>query len=167
MTAKKTQRTGAKTGSKHKPKLAVFEAGAGPLKTSRKEQAADEASAEKLARLEAPGTIPAKPGSDEALEGAADAPRATTAAPEAKKPKAAKPERLSALDAAAKVLQEEAGEPMNARSLIEAMASKGLWTSPGGKTPHATLFAAITREITVKGKESRFQKSLKGHFTAM
>jgi hypothetical protein len=77
----------------------------------------------------------------------------------------AKPKKMSALDAAAKVLA-ESGEPMNAKTLIEAMAKKGLWTSPGGKTPHATLFAAILREINTKGKEARFTKASKGHFAA-
>lgn len=79
--------------------------------------------------------------------------------------KAAKTERgMSALDAAAKVLS-EAVEPMASKAMIEAMAAKKYWTSPGGKTPHATLYAAILREINVKGNESRFTKTDRGHFT--
>jgi len=35
---------------------------------------------------------------------------------------------------------------------------------PGGKTPHATLHAAILREITVNDKDVRFQKPERGHF---
>jgi hypothetical protein len=58
--------------------------------------------------------------------------------------------KLSALDAAAKVLG-ESKEPMNTKSMIEAMAAKGYWKSPGGKTPHATLYSAILREIETKG----------------
>jgi hypothetical protein len=77
----------------------------------------------------------------------------------------AKPKKMSALDAAAKVLA-DTGEAMNAKTLIEAMATKGLWSSPGGKTPHATLYAAILREINTKGKEARFTKASKGHFAA-
>ena len=50
--------------------------------------------------------------------------------------------------------------------MIEAMAKKGLWTSPGGKTPHATLYRAIIREIAVKGKEARFVKTERGKFAA-
>jgi hypothetical protein len=50
--------------------------------------------------------------------------------------------------------------------MIEAMAAKGLWTSPGGKTPHATLYSAIIREIATKGKESRFVKKDQGQFAA-
>ena len=82
-------------------------------------------------------------------------------ATKAKKP--AKDKKLSAIDAAAKVLA-EAKEPMNAKQLIEAMATKGLWTTPGGKTPHATLYSAILREIQVKGKDSRFVKADRGTF---
>jgi hypothetical protein len=52
--------------------------------------------------------------------------------------------KLSAIDAAVKVLG-ESGESMNAKSLIEMMAAKGYWTSPGGQTPHAMLFAALIR----------------------
>jgi HB1, ASXL, restriction endonuclease HTH domain len=71
--------------------------------------------------------------------------------------------KSSALDAAARVL---AGtrEPMNAKDLVEQMAAKGFWTSSGGKTPHATLHAAISREIKVKGAESRFVKAGPGKF---
>jgi hypothetical protein len=55
---------------------------------------------------------------------------------------------------------------MGCQALVEAMAAKGLWKSPGGKTPHATLYAAIVREITVKGKESRFKKVDRGQFVS-
>ncbi len=71
--------------------------------------------------------------------------------------------KMSALDAAAKVLAESA-EPMTAKAMIEAMATKGYWTSPGGATPHSTLYAAIIREIGTKGAEARFQKTDRGLF---
>src|SRR5262249_40339219 len=65
-------------------------------------------------------------------------------APKKGKPKAqAEPKKLSALDAAAKVLG-EAGQPLNCQEMIQAMAAKGYWTSPGGKTPSATLYTAVT-----------------------
>jgi hypothetical protein len=86
----------------------------------------------------------------------------------AKKAKAAGTEgekKLSALDAAAKVLS-ESKEPMRAKEIIEQIAAKGYWTSPGGKTPHATVVAAIIREIRDKGKDSRFKKADRGLFTA-
>lgn len=75
----------------------------------------------------------------------------------------AQPKKLSAIDAAVKVLG-ETGQAMTCQEMIEAMAAKGLWTSPGGKTPHATLYAAILREIQKKGKESRFTKAERGKF---
>ncbi len=80
-------------------------------------------------------------------------------------PKAKSGDKLSALDAAAKVLA-EASEPLNTKQMVEAMATKKLWTSPGGKTPHATLYSAILREINTKGNDARFQKTERGKFTA-
>ena len=71
--------------------------------------------------------------------------------------------KMSAINAAAKILA-EAKEPLTSKQMIERMATKGYWKSPGGKTPHATLDAAIIREIQTKGKESRFQKTDRGHF---
>jgi hypothetical protein len=86
-----------------------------------------------------------------------------------KKTKAAdansKPNRTSAIDAAAKVLA-GSKQAMTCKELIEAMAAKGLWTSPGGKTPHATLYSAILREINENGKDARFKKTERGHFAA-
>ena len=71
--------------------------------------------------------------------------------------------KMSALDAAAKVLA-DAREPMNCKTLIEAMAAKNLWTSPGGATPHATLYSAIKCEIDMKGKGARYVKKERGLF---
>ena len=73
--------------------------------------------------------------------------------------------KMSCIDAAAKVLAEK-GEPMNCKEMIEAMAAKGYWTTPGGKTPHATLYSSIAREIRDKGKESRFKKADRGKFAS-
>ena len=93
---------------------------------------------------------------------------AKKASPKAKAKPAKKAEpstngKLSAIDAAAKVLG-ESKEPMNTRAMIEAMAKKGYWTSPGGKTPWATLYSAILNEVTTKGKDSRFKKTDRGRF---
>ena len=76
---------------------------------------------------------------------------------------AAKPRKLSALDAAAKVL-EESSQPMNCQEMIGAMAAKGYWTSPAGKTPAATLCSALLREIKTKASAARFQKAARGQF---
>lgn len=85
------------------------------------------------------------------------------AAPKAKATTENKPKRVSALDAAAQVLA-KAGKPMRAQELIAAMAEQNLWKSPAGKTPHATLYAAMAREERDKGGESRFRKVDRGQF---
>jgi short subunit dehydrogenase-like uncharacterized protein len=72
--------------------------------------------------------------------------------------------KLSQLDAAVKVLG-EAGTPMTTKAMIEAMATKGYWTSPGGATPAQTLYSAILRELQKKGAEARFTKVDRGQFT--
>jgi len=77
---------------------------------------------------------------------------------------AEQPKKLSALDAAARVLG-ESGQPMNCQEMIETMATKGYWTSPAGKTPGATLSSAILRELKMKGKDARFRKTERGKFT--
>ncbi len=73
--------------------------------------------------------------------------------------------KLSAIDAAAKLLS-TSKEPMTTKQMIDGMASKGWWTSPGGKTPHATLYSAILRELATKGKEARFVKTERGKFAS-
>jgi len=106
-----------------------------------------------------------------------DAPAAETAAAETTRPEVSGPvptstvlasipaKKMSALDAAAHVLA-EAGRPMNCQELIAAMAAQGLWTSPGGRTPAATLYASMTKEIVTKRAASRFQKTGRGQFAA-
>lgn len=79
--------------------------------------------------------------------------------------KAIKPKRPSALDAAAQIIA-ETNKPMKAQELIEQMAARGLWKSPSGKTPEATLYAAIIREITAKGAKARFRRHDRGLFVA-
>ena len=93
------------------------------------------------------------------------APTKTSGISKTSKPKSKPPKlpKLSALDAAAQIL-ESRGEAMRARDLIEAMAKQGLWKSPGGKTPDATLSAAMNRKITKLGRASRFKKVDRGLF---
>ena len=93
------------------------------------------------------------------VETTADAKPAKTKKPAKEKVQS----KLSALDAAAKVLA-ESGEPMTSKEMIDAMAAMGYWTSPGGKTPQGTLYAAILREVQTKGAEARFTKTERGHF---
>ncbi len=75
------------------------------------------------------------------------------------------PQKMSALDAAAKVLS-ESKQPLRSGELIEQMAAQGYWKSPGGQTPAATLFAALMREINIKGQDARFKKTGRGLFAA-
>jgi len=74
-----------------------------------------------------------------------------------------KREGLSGLDAAAQVLG-RAKEPLDAKTIAERAIAAGWKTN--GATPHATLYAAMIREIAAKGKEARFAKVDKGRFTA-
>lgn len=141
-------------------------------KTTTKKAPARKATAKKAALKKA---IPAKVKRDRRT---GNAPRSQLNLEETKKLEAArakkakakagtegKTKKLSAIDAAAMVLA-TAKEPMNCKGLIEAMAAKKLWTSPGGKTPHATLYSAILREIATKGKDARFKKTERGKFAA-
>jgi hypothetical protein len=102
------------------------------------------------------------PAVEQADAAAAKPAPSKTMGKKAKEPKAKKP---SALDAAFRVL-EEAGQPMSCPEMIAAMATKGYWTSPGGKTPAATLYSAILRETQTKGDASRFVKAARGKFAA-
>ena len=82
----------------------------------------------------------------------------------AKTPKAAK--KLSGLGAAARVLA-EAGKAMKAGEIVEAMTTKGYWTSKAGKTPAATIYAAIITHVAKKGADSMFARGeVKGTFVA-
>ena len=88
-------------------------------------------------------------------------------APEAKgkKAKAAKPKgerKPGILTLAADVLR-DAKAPMDCKAIVEKVLAKGLWHTKG-KTPAATLYAAIIREIAAKGKETRFHKTDRGMF---
>src|SRR5262245_47099918 len=89
--------------------------------------------------------------------------KTTTKAKATKQPRAKKSDKMSALDAAAKLLGERK-EPMACNDMIEAMSAKGYWKPAKGKTPANTLYSAILREIGVKGKEARFKKTERGKF---
>jgi len=117
-----------------------------------------------MAKTKSTSATPAKTGK------AAKAPQAkgqqaTVAKSKTTKPRTAKdPKKLSAITAALRVLQ-ETGQPMSCAAMIEVMAAKGYWTSPGGKTPASTLYSAILRELQTQGNEARFVKTERGKFT--
>jgi hypothetical protein len=77
-------------------------------------------------------------------------------------PKGAQGGKTSGLDAAAKVLS-EAGEALGCRAIVQRAFEKGYWKSDG-KTPHATVYSAILREIQKKGEQARFRKAARGKF---
>jgi len=122
-------------------------------------------SAQRL-RGEAKPKAAAKEAAPAADVGAGAKPDAKVA-PEAKgkKPKAAKPKgerKPGILTLAADVLK-DAKTPMDCKAIVEKVLAKGLWQTKG-KTPAATLYAAVIREIAAKGKDARFHKTARGMF---
>ena len=72
------------------------------------------------------------------------------------------PTKMSQIQAAMAVLK-KARKPMGCKEMVEAMEAQGLWSTPGGKTPHATLYASILRDVA-RGDEARFAKVDRGQF---
>ncbi|MBL8746760.1 MAG: hypothetical protein JNK58_10440 [Phycisphaerae bacterium] len=70
--------------------------------------------------------------------------------------------QFGCLDAAVMVLG-QSGKPMRCKPIVEQAIARKLW-STGGKTPSATLYAAVIREIRDKGSSSRFVKKERGLF---
>ena len=151
-------------GGQRRPIMASKSAAASPSKAGSFKQPAADSPPAALARKRRPGrvAVPA-PKPSTSVKGTQTKP-----ASEPKRARPSKPERTSALDAAATVLSSLSGkaaaEGLTAGELIERMGAEKLWTSPGGKTPSATLYAAIVREITLKGKEARFSRPGPGRF---
>ena len=73
---------------------------------------------------------------------------------------AEKPKRMGGLDVAAQLLL-AAAKPMSCKELVEDMLARKLWSTTG-KTPVATIYAAIIRDIAANGMESRFRKTARG-----
>ena len=71
--------------------------------------------------------------------------------------------KIGLLEAAVQVLGEEK-RPMNAKEMVALVLERGLWSS-NGKTPAATLYAAILREIQKRGADARFRKVGRGRFS--
>src|SRR5207245_2300831 len=113
--------------------------------------------------MPAEATTPVEVASESAATEAGSAAKAEAEAEAEKAAKEPKPKKTSALDAAAKVLA-ESGEAMTTQAMIEAMAAKDYWSSPGGATAAATLYSAILRELSTKGEQARFVKTQRGKF---
>ena len=102
----------------------------------------------------------------------AKATKATKAAPKRdtaqqgapKAQETAKAKRPSLLDAAAHLLSLGTGDPMRCKDIVDLAIARGLWTPGNGKTPAATLYASILREIQKKGDQARFVKTERGKF---
>jgi|WetSurMetagenome_2_1015567.scaffolds.fasta_scaffold111374_1 hypothetical protein len=105
-----------------------------------------------LARVRAAGGQP-DPSLDAAVANAGKA----KAAKSAKGPK-----KPSLLDLAAEVLK-KADKPMGCKEMVEAVLAGGKWSTKG-KTPAATLYSAIIREIADRTRGSRFKKVERGQF---
>ena len=73
-----------------------------------------------------------------------------------------KSRKMSGLEAARVVLKKEQ-RYLTAKEIVALAVEQGLWKSEGA-TPHATIAAAIYREIKNKGPESRFTSPEKGRF---
>lgn len=120
----------------------------------------------KTSPKQAPKTAKAKTAKPQAKK--TPVKKAAAKKPQAKKPEAQLPvaepgKKLSQFQAAIRVLA-DAGEPMTCKAMVETMNANGLWTSPGGKTPEATLYSSILRD-TRKGKDAQFRKADRGLFT--
>ena len=70
--------------------------------------------------------------------------------------------KMSLLDAAVEILG-KASEPMTTKAIVAAVIDRGLW-STNGKTPEATLYSAMLREISKKGAGARFERTGRGAF---
>jgi hypothetical protein len=70
--------------------------------------------------------------------------------------------RLGLVEAAIQVMK-AAGNPMNCQDVVKAILEKKLWETTG-KTPAATLYSSILRDIQKKGADARFKKVDRGQF---
>ena len=70
--------------------------------------------------------------------------------------------RMNAKNAAYRVLK-ESNRPMTTREIVAVCVEQGYWVTEAA-TPHATLHAALSREINNDGDASRFVKGERGKF---
>jgi hypothetical protein len=81
---------------------------------------------------------------------------------QARRPRRRAGARLSLLDLTAEVLA-KAKKPMSCGAIVAKVLATGRWQTKG-KTPYATLYAAILREIGAKGDAARFRRTDRGQF---
>jgi hypothetical protein len=139
-----------------------------PVVSTTPEMASVEATGTDVGVAGNDGEVPEVPTTPEAMPTDATIPDepATPKKPRKLKVKAdAPPKKLSMMAAALQVLRDRK-VAMTCPELIDVMATEDLWTSPGGKTPANTLYAAISRDIKEKGDASAFRKAERGRFEA-
>jgi len=141
--------------------------GDGAKPTAKAADAFDKAMSESAKKLKGAKAAKKAPAAPKTARGAKKATADTKAKPAAKaatraKPDEGKAKKTGGLDAAARVLA-EAGKPMAVKEIVEVAFAKGYWKS-SGKTPAATVYSAIIREIANRGKDSRFKKVDRGQF---
>jgi len=77
----------------------------------------------------------------------------------------ARGKKMGLVAAAIQVLKDGGNQPMGCQEMLEQVTAKGLWSpARGGKTPAASLYAAVLREIRDKAAASRFTKTDRGRF---
>jgi len=116
-----------------------------------------------LAEPAAPHAAPVATGGD----GPSDATTATTegAVADTGEPGATGGKRMGLVSAAIQILKDGDNTSMGVKEMVEQVTAKGLWSpARGGKTPAASLYAAIFREIKQKGEASRFTQPDRGKF---
>lgn len=116
---------------------------------------------ENLARLDGETSEPKSPAKTRKSKKPATTRTKKTKATKPKEPKPKAPKKASGLDLAAKVL-EASKEPLSAKEIADRVIRAGWQTD--GKTPHATLYSAMLREMNTKKKEARFIKVDRGRF---
>ena len=73
--------------------------------------------------------------------------------------------RMGLVSAAIQILADAGADAtMNCHELVKLATERGLWQPRAGKTPAASLYAAIFREIKQRGEASRFRKTDRGKF---
>lgn len=152
----------SKTTSSKAPKA---KAGKKPGKKPTVAEAVAERKAEEAAAVESAVVTTPTPEEVSSMVPAAKAKKAK--APKVDKTKKSRMRddgTYSVLDAAHKVLK-EASTPLDAQTICERALADGYWKTKG-KTPQATIYAAMIREIAAKGDQSRFKKVDRGQFTA-
>jgi len=75
------------------------------------------------------------------------------------------PRKPGLLTLAANLLAEN-GRSMGCKAIVQELDERGLWSPGIGKTPDASLHAAISTEIKTRGDQSRFIRAGKGLFAA-